>query len=276
MKSGIIYSDAVSTVSHRYAEEIMTPEYGSGLSGLIRSRRDSLYGIPNGADYSVWNPDTDKNIKCNYDVKTFRKKLECKKDLIEYTGLDILPEMPILGCVTRLVEQKGMDLLAEIIDKVVTLGAGILVLGNGSSEYNRLFLGLKERYPRNVYVCIDFNDELAHKIEAGADIFVMPSRYEPCGLNQMYSLKYGTIPVVRATGGLDDAIIDFDSDRASGNGFKFGPATPEALFKAIKRAVDLYHKKEMWEKIILNAMKCDFSWTRSAEKYLSLYRNITG
>ena len=276
MKSGIIYSDAVSTVSHRYAEEIMTPEYGSGLEGLIRSRRDVLYGIPNGANYSVWNPDTDKNIKCNYDAKTFGKKLECKKDLIEYTGLDILPGMPILGCVTRLVEQKGMDLFAGIVDKIVTLGAGIVVLGNGSSEYNRLFSSLKARYPRNVHVCLDFNDELAHKIEAGADIFVMPSRYEPCGLNQMYSLKYGTIPVVRATGGLDDAIIDFDSDREFGNGFKFGPATSEALFKAIKRAVELYHKKEMWEKIIINAMKCDFSWTRSAEKYLSLYRNITG
>ena len=275
MKSGILYSDAVSTVSHRYAEEIMTSEYGCGLDGLIRSRRDKLYGIPNGADYSIWNPLIDKSIRCNYSIETVRKKLECKNDLIEYAGLDILSDMPLLGCVTRLVEQKGMDLFAGIVDKIVTLGAGIVILGNGSEEYNRLFAALAARYPRNVHVSFDFNDELAHKIEAGADIFVMPSRYEPCGLNQMYSLKYGTIPVVRATGGLDDVIIDFDGDREHGNGFKFGPSTSEALFRAVKRAIEFYHKREMWEKLMHNAMECDFSWTRSAEKYLSLYRDIT-
>ena len=276
MKSGILYSDAVSTVSHRYAEEIMTAEYGSGLDGLIRSRRDVLYGIPNGADYSVWNPETDRKIKCRYNAETVRKKSECKKDLIEYTGLDILPDMPVLGCVTRLVDQKGMDLLAEAADKIVTLGAGIVILGSGSNEYNRLFSSLAARHPRNIHVSLDFNDDLAHKIEAGADIFVMPSRYEPCGLNQMYSLKYGTIPVVRATGGLDDVIVDFDSDMEKGNGFKFGPPTSEALFKAVKRAVELYHRKDAWEKLVIRAMKCDFSWARSAEKYLSLYRNMIG
>lgn len=276
MKSGILYSDAVSTVSHRYAEEIMTPEYGSGLDGLIRSRRDSLYGIPNGADYSIWNPMTDEKIKRNYTPENLKGKLHCKNDLIEYAGLDILPDMPLLGCVTRLVEQKGMDLFAAVMDKVITLGAGVVILGSGREDYNRMFSSLAERYPRNVYVCLDFNDELAHKIEAGADIFVMPSRYEPCGLNQMYSLKYGTIPVVRATGGLDDVITDFDADRDNGNGFKFGPATPEALFRALKRAIELYHRRELWEKVVENAMECDFSWTRSAEKYVSLYRNIAG
>jgi starch synthase len=276
MKSGILYSDAVSTVSHRYAEEIMTAEYGSGLDGLIRSRRDVLYGIPNGADYSVWNPENDKKIKRRYNAETIEKKAECKKDLIECTGLDILPDMPVLGCVTRLVDQKGMDLLAEAADKIITLGAGMVILGSGSNEYNRLFSSLAARHPRNIHVSLDFNDDLAHKIEAGADIFVMPSRYEPCGLNQMYSLKYGTIPVVRATGGLDDVIIDFDSDMENGNGFKFGPPTSEALFRAVKRAVELYHRKEAWERLVLKAMKCDFSWARSAEKYLSLYRNITG
>jgi starch synthase len=276
MKSGILYSDAVSTVSHRYAEEIMTSEYGCGLDGLIRSRRDVLYGIPNGADYSIWNPSVDGKIIRNYDARTLEGKAECKKDLIEYTGLDILPDMPILGCVTRLVEQKGMDLFAGIVDKLITMGAGIVVLGHGSDDYNRIFKGLAARYPRNVHVSLDFDDILAHKIEAGADIFVMPSRYEPCGLNQMYSLKYGTIPVVRATGGLDDVIIDFDGDRDHGNGFKFGPATSEALFRAVKRAIETYHKRGMWEKLVSNAMKCDYSWSRAAEKYFSLYRSIAG
>jgi starch synthase len=276
MKSGIIYSDAVSTVSHRYAEEIMAPHYGSGLDGLIRSRKDVLYGIPNGVDYSVWSPRNDKRIKCRFDAESLDKKMECKKDLIECAGLDILPEMPLIGSVTRLVEQKGMDLFADIIDKVIKLGAAVVILGSGDEKYNRLFSDIASKYPRRVSVCQEFNDDLAHKIEAGADMFVMPSRYEPCGLNQMYSIKYGTIPIVRATGGLDDVIVDFDQDRDIGNGFKFGPATPEALFRCVKRAIDLYHNKELWDRLVQNAMKYDFSWPRSAEKYLALYRKITG
>jgi starch synthase len=276
MKSGILYSDAVSTVSHRYAEEIMSPRFGAGLDGLIRSRKDVLYGIPNGVDYSVWSPRNDTKIKSRFGPDSVEKKMECKKDLIEYTGLDILPEMPLIGAVTRLVEQKGMDLFAAIIDKVIKLGAGVVVLGKGDEKHNRLFSDIASKYPGKVHVCNDFNDDLAHKIEAGADIFVMPSRYEPCGLNQMYSVKYGTIPVVRATGGLDDVIVDFDEDRELGNGFKFSPATSEAFFRCLKRAIDHYHDRQMWNKLVLNAMKCDFSWSRSAEKYLALYRKIVG
>ncbi|MFH1552237.1 MAG: glycogen synthase GlgA [Candidatus Omnitrophota bacterium] len=276
MKSGILYSDAISTVSHRYAEEIMTPEYGSSLDGLLRAKKEVFYGIPNGVDYSVWSPENDKHIKVNYDAESIEKKSECKKDLLEYARLAVSSEAPLVGCVTRLAWQKGMDLVANIMDRITKLGIGVVVLGKGSREYNRLFLSLAKKYPRNVYVCNDFNDELAHKIEAGCDMFLMPSRYEPCGLNQMYSLKYGTIPIVRATGGLDDVIVDIDEDRKNGNGFKFGPATEEALLGAIKRAVRSYGDKEAWKTLMKRAMGCDFSWAHSAEQYLRLYGKIMG
>ena len=274
MKAGALYSDAVSTVSRRYAEEIMTPEYGCGLDGLMRARKKSLYGIPNGVDYSIWSPRNDKFIKTNFDKDHLDKKKECKKDLLEYTKLSIDIDKPLIGCVTRLAQQKGMDILANIMDKVVELGAGVVILGRGSVKYNKLFSELSKKYSENVYVCNAFNDELAHKIEAGCDIFLMPSRYEPCGLNQMYSIKYGTIPVVRATGGLDDVIVDIDEDREKGNGFKFGPATEDELYKAIKRAVDSYENKDLWNQIVKSAMGYDFSWTHSAKQYLALYKRI--
>ncbi len=274
MKSGILYSDAVSTVSHRYAEEITTSEYGAGLDGLLSTRKDALYGIPNGVDYSIWSPKNDKFIKANFDETSLDKKTECKKDLLEYTRLSLQLEAPLIGSVTRLAEQKGMDLLSGIMDKIVELGAGIIILGKGTDDYNIRFKELAKKFPRNVYVCNDFNDELAHKIEAGCDMFMMPSRYEPCGLNQMYSLKYGTIPVVRATGGLDDVIVDFDKDPITGNGFKFVPATGEAFYDAIERAISVYKNKPLWQKLMERAMSCDFSWAHSAEKYLKLYRNI--
>ncbi len=274
MKSGILYSDAVSTVSRRYAEEVMTAEYGCGLEEVLRLRRKAFYGILNGVDYSVWSPESDRFIASNYDAAAMEKKLECKKDLLEYTGLPLSPEAPLLGCVTRLAEQKGMDLLAGIMGEVVKLGAGVVILGWGDEHYNRLFSALEAKYPRNLHVHTGFNEELAHKIEAGCDIFVMPSRYEPCGLNQMYSVKYGTIPVVRATGGLDDVIVDFDKDSEKGNGFKFGPATGEALYGAIKRAVTIFEDKPSWKKLMANAMACDFSWTHAAEQYLKLYRKL--
>jgi len=276
MKSGILYSDAINTVSRRYAEEIMTPRYGCGLDGLLRMRKESLYGIPNGVDYSVWSPENDKRIKVNYTPGTIDKKAECRKDLIEEAGLSISGDKPIFGSVTRLAEQKGMDLVAGITGRIVEMGAGLVVLGKGSSHYERLFAALAARYPRNVHVRNDFNEDLAHKIEAGCDIFLMPSRYEPCGLNQMYSLKYGTVPVVRATGGLDDAVVDPDEDAAKSNGFKFGPATESALFEAVKRAAALYDDKEKWRQMMLRGMACDFSWRSSAEQYLSLYRMLAG
>jgi len=274
MKSGILYSDAVSTVSHRYAEEIMTPEFGCGLDGLLRAKKHMLYGIPNGADYSIWNPATDRFIKENYDADSIEKKEECKKDLLRYTRLAVRPDAPLIGCVTRLAEQKGMDLLAGIMDRVVKLGAGVVILGSGDQRYNEMFQDLVRKYPGSLYLCNDFNDPLAHKIEAGCDMFVMSSRYEPCGLNQMYSIKYGTVPIVRATGGLDDVIVDYDEDPENSNGFKFGPATKEALYYAITRAVRLFDNDKEWKKLMLRGMGCDFSWDRAAGQYVKLYQKI--
>ncbi|MFC1570640.1 glycogen synthase GlgA [Candidatus Omnitrophota bacterium] len=275
LKSGILYSDAVNTVSHRYAEEIMTSEFGGGLNGLLRTRKDSLYGIPNGVDYSVWSPSADKFIETKYDPDSMEKKLECKKDLIRETSLTADIETPIIGVVSRLAHQKGIDILASIMEDLVQLGVCAVILGRGNQRYNRIFKALSEKYPESVHVCQEFNDPLAHKIEAGADIFVMPSRYEPCGLNQMYSIKYGTIPVVRATGGLDDAIVDYDEERKRSNGFKFYPPTAEAFLSAIKRALEVYEDKNEWRALMKRAMKYDFSWRKSAEKYLSLYKKIT-
>lgn len=274
MKAGLVYSDAVSTVSPRYAEEIMTPEYGYGLEGALKGRREDVYGILNGVDYSIWSPGSDNFLKENFDTDSLEKKTECKKDLLKQVDLSISPDKPLLGSVTRLVEQKGMDLLANITDRIVQLGAGVVMLGQGGQNYNNVFRSLAEKYPENVSVSIEFNEELAHKIEAGCDIFLMPSRYEPCGLNQMYSIKYGTIPVVRATGGLDDAIIDFDKNRKRGNGFKFGPAGEEAFFEAIQRAVSCYKDRGLWRKLMVQAMSYDYSWEHSTKEYIQLYKRI--
>ncbi len=275
MKAGILYSDRLNTVSERYAGEIMTPEYGAGFDGLIRAKKEKFSGIPNGVDYSVWSPEKDPFIKTNFSPETIEKKTECKKDLLDCTRLVVSPRTPIIGCVTRLTDGKGMDLFAGIIEKIVELGCGIVVLGRGSRHYNDLFASLAKKFPEKMYMSGEFNDPLAHKIEAGADIFVMPSRYEPCGLNQMYSIKYGTIPVVSSTGGLDDAIWDFDEGKEKANGFKFAPATKEAFFTAVKRAVDLYKTDQpAWKRLMLTAMRYDFSWDKSAKKYVELYREI--
>ncbi|MFH1878717.1 MAG: glycogen synthase GlgA [Candidatus Omnitrophota bacterium] len=274
MKSGILYSDAVNTVSHRYAEEIMTSEYGCGLDGLMRTRKDVLYGIPNGVDYSVWSPRNDRFIRANYDAGNIEKKQECKKDLLEHTGIRIAEDKPLIGCVSRFAEQKGMGLLTGIAEKIVDLGAALAVLGNGNKFYGSVFTALAEKYPGKIFVYTGFNEELAHKIEAGCDMFVMPSIYEPCGLNQMYSIKYGTIPIVRATGGLDDVVVDFDADRENGNGFKFRKPEKDAFYEAVSKAVRLYGDKALWKKLMLRAMAYDFSWERSAEQYMCLYRKL--
>jgi starch synthase len=275
MKSGLLYSDAVSAVSRKYAEEIRTPEYGCGLDYLVKKRKDALYGILNGVDYSIWSPECDSFLKENFSTDSLEKKQECKKDLLKQVGLSILPDKPLLGSVTRLVEQKGMDLLVNITDRIVQLGAGVVILGQGGQSYNNMFRNLAQKYPQNVSVSIDFNERLAHKIEAGCDMFLMPSRYEPCGLNQMYSMKYGTIPVVRATGGLDDAIIDFDKNKKKGNGFKFDPATEEAFLEAIKRAISHYKDKDLWQKLMIQAMSYDHSWEHSAKEYVQLYTKMS-
>jgi starch synthase len=274
MKAGIVYSDAISTVSKKYAQEILTQEFGCGLDGLLKTRSSSLYGITNGADYNEWSPEIDKYIIKNYDVETLKDKEDCKKDLLKEFKLPFDNKKPVIGMVTRLAEQKGIDLVANCIDEVISLGAYFVLLGTGDEKYNELFKTIAQKYKKSVGVMIAFNNAIAHKIEAGSDIFVIPSRYEPCGLNQMYSLKYATVPVVRATGGLDDTIEDFNPATNKGNGFKFADASADELYTALKKAVQLYKDKKKWQALQLNALRCDFSWEKSAKEYTKLYKKI--
>lgn len=273
MKAGIVYSDVINTVSQKYSEEIQNTEYGYGLEGILRKRRNDLYGILNGVDYQDWDPSHDPHLIARYDLNDLSGKRECKKDLLKEFGLPpSLEKAPLLGMISRLADQKGFDLLAEIIDELFTFDIGFVLLGTGEQKYHDLFSRIAQKYPQKAGIRIAYDDRLAHKIEAGADLFLMPSKYEPCGLNQIYSLKYGTIPVVRATGGLDDTITHYDPSTGMGNGFKFARYDSKDFLNQIKTAMGLYAQPERWTKLIRNAMASDFSWQRSAEAYLQLYR----
>jgi starch synthase len=273
LKAGIVGADIVSTVSPRYAKEIQMPEFGCGMEGILSKRSDRLVGVLNGVDYDEWNPETDTHIVANYSSSDLSGKAKCKANVLAEFGLPVLPDTPLLGIVSRLTIQKGFDILAPIIDDIVEEGFQLVLLGSGEEKYVSLFTELAEKHPRNVGVKIGFSNALAHKIEAGADIFLMPSKYEPCGLNQMYSLKYGTVPLVRATGGLDDTIIDFPSSPSlSGNGFKFEEYTSAALLAKIREARSCYRNSEVWNRIIQNGMACDFSWGSCAHTYEELYK----
>ncbi len=274
MKSGINYSDAINTVSSKYAEEIMTPEFGCGMDGLLAARGQDLSGIPNGVDYSQWAPESDRFIKTRYSIDDIEKKLECKKDLIDSVDLKIPQDRPVIGYVGRFADQKGVDFLADVADKIDDLNAALVILGSGDAKYDKIFRDMERNHPERVKVVQAFDEELAHKITAGSDIFLMPSRYEPCGLNQMYSIRYGTIPVVRATGGLDDVVTDFDKDNDKGNGFKFDSISAEALVQTIKRAVQYYEDRGLWKSLMRQAMTYDFSWKHSAKEYVRLYEKI--
>ncbi len=274
MKSGIVYSDAVTAVSKKYSREIQTKEFGCGLEGVLADRKDRLYGIVNGVDYSVWSPEKDKFIARNYSIKDLSGKRECRKDLLKVFGLNIPEEVPVIGAISRLADQKGFDLISEQIEKVLDNGTAFVLLGTGDRKYNRIFEKIGKKHPKCTGIKIAFNEKLAHKIEAGSDMFLMPSRYEPCGLNQMYSLRYGTIPIVRATGGLDDTITNYNPRTRTGNGFKFTAYKPQALLSTINHAIKLYADGDHWSQIMKNAMSEDFSWTSSAKKYIRLYKNI--
>jgi starch synthase len=274
LKAGIAYADMVSTVSPSYALEILTTEFGCGLEGILLKRRDRLRGILNGADYSVWNPADDRYINCSYAAdETLKNKQSCKDSLLKYMGLqqDLLYR-PILGFIGRLREQKGIDLLLEIIPDLLQLDVGIIVLGEGSLEFEAQLENLVETFPGKVAACIGYTEELSHQIQAGVDIFLMPSRYEPCGLTQMYSLRYGTPPVATAVGGLRDTIVPYPSSQATG--FTFSRANQKAFFLAIKEAVALWEKKSQWLEMQLRAMHMDFSWEQSAIKYIDMYKEL--
>jgi len=276
LKAGIVYSDAITTVSPTYAKEIQTKEYGMGMEGILKGRSTSLYGILNGVDYNEWDPASDDNLASHYSKKSISGKTKCKEALIKEVGLDpSLKGRPLFGIVSRLDRQKGLDILVKILDDILGLDVGMVVLGSGDEEIQKSVKEVAERYQWKMGIFIGFNDPLAHRIIAGADLLLIPSRYEPCGLTQMYALKYGTVPVVRATGGLNDTIESFDEKTGKGNGFKFRPYDSEALFKEIKRAVRLFKDKKAWKKLMANGMVADFSWKRSAKSYLDLYNAIS-
>jgi starch synthase len=272
LKGGLIYADYLTTVSRRYAKEIQTPEYGWGLEGVIRSRGDRLVGILNGVDYSAWDPETDTLIAQNYSAGKMDGKRVCKQDLLAAFRL---PEenlsRPVIGIVSRFADQKGFDLIAQIASDLMQENLAIVALGTGQPEYEKLFRGLAEKYSPRVGVKIGYDNTLAHKIEAGSDMFLMPSRYEPCGLNQIYSLRYGTVPVVRATGGLDDTIQSFAPKTQQGTGFKFQEYDGESLLDCIRAALRTYRDPKAWKALQANGMAKDFSWKASAAAYVTLY-----
>jgi len=272
LKGGLVFADYLTTVSRRYAKEIQTPEYGSGLEGVIRSRGDRLVGILNGVDYAVWSPESDTFIAQNYSAHNLEGKKACKKNLLEQFRLPTENlDRPLIGIVSRFADQKGFDLIAEEAADFMKENLAIVALGTGQPEHENLFKELAAKYPAKVGVKIGYDNALAHKIEAGADMFLMPSRYEPCGLNQIYSLRYGTIPIVRATGGLDDTIQNFDMRTQQGTGFKFEAYTGQALLESVRAALKVFGNSSAWRTLQTNAMARDFSWKASASAYVTLY-----
>ena len=273
MKAGIVYADVINTVSQKYSEEIQTAEYGYGLEGILRKRSRDLYGILNGVDYQDWDPSHDPHLITPYSLQDLSGKRACKKDLLKELGLpSSLEGVPVLGVISRLADQKGFDLLADILEDLFNLDIGFVLLGTGEQKYHDLFSRIGRKYPQKAGIRIAYDDRLAHKIEAGADLFLMPSKYEPCGLNQIYSLRYGTIPIVRATGGLDDTIVHYDPSTGKGNGFKFIHYDAKEFLHQIETAIRYYYQPEHWNRLLRNAMTADFSWARSAESYVELYR----
>lgn len=276
IKGGLAFADAITTVSKSYAQEIQTPEFGCGLDGLLRARTNDLSGVLNGIDMDEWNPGSDKLITQNYNRRTINQKVKNKLALQEHLGLPVNEAIPMVGFIGRLVEQKGVDLILNQMHQLLSQDCQVVILGSGFVVYEQALKNIAEQYPNKVSVTLGYNEAFAHQIEASADLFLMPSMFEPCGLNQMYSLRYGTLPIVNAVGGLKDTVIEkpFDDIGSDGNGFVFHLATPEELHLAITRALDCYTKPEIWKKMQQNAMSQDFSWEKSAERYEEIYSSV--
>jgi len=276
LKGGLTFSNALSTVSRKYAEEIQTPEFGNRLDGLLRSRRGDLIGILNGVDYTRWNPEIDPNIAAPYSIHSLDGKRECKRDLLRQFALPEDISGPVVAVISRLTVQKGIDLIAQAIWRILDTGACFILLGSGGQAYEDHFQHVRDARPDQVGVYFGYNTELAHKIEAGADVFLMPSAYEPCGLNQMYSLKYGTVPIVRGVGGLDDTVDDFERQAKQGNGYKFYSYAAERLLEKYYEALFVYYDDDLWRRLQQNGMREDHSWARVAHDYLDAYQRIIG
>ncbi len=271
LKGAITTADYITTVSRRYSQEIQTTEYGFGLEGVLRARAGTVTGIVNGVDYGEWSPEKDPNIAAPYSAENFDGKAQCKHELLKQLGLAEDTQLPVVGMISRFVAQKGFDLVLQVADRLARENLLMAVLGSGEPEYEEMFRRLHKQYPRKFAVKIAYDNALAHKIEAGSDIFLMPSHYEPCGMNQIYSLRYGTVPIVRAVGGLDDTVEQFDPQTMKGTGFKFKPYTGEALLDTLQTALKVYGNQEAWQILMRNGMAQDFSWPSSAREYVRVY-----
>ncbi len=275
LKAGIEYADLLSTVSKTYAAEIQSSaEFGYGLEGVLSKRKADLSGIVNGIDYDVWNPETDPYIPSHFSTGDLSGKAVCKAELQKAFGLPQRSKVPLIGIVSRLVDQKGLDLVGAAISEIGQMDLQIVVLGIGQQKYHDMFNRFALQYPLKISVRLEFENKLSHQIEAGCDMFLMPSRYEPCGLNQLYSLRYGTIPIVRSTGGLADTVMDYDPDSDKGTGFVFVDYSAGAMMAAVKRALNIYADHERWQGLMLRDMLQDCSWEKSATKYVQLYERI--
>jgi starch synthase len=275
LKGALVFSDFVTTVSRKYSQEIQTAEYGFGLEGVLRGRAGTVTGILNGVDYNEWSPQNDKFIAAHYSPEDLGGKAKCKQDLLTEFGVrNADPRVPVIGIVSRFAAQKGFDLILQVADRLAREDMIVVALGAGDKEYEDLFRRLNKQFPQKFAVKVAYDNKIAHKIEAGADMFLMPSRYEPCGLNQIYSLKYGTVPVVRATGGLDDTIENWEPHTRKGTGFKFAEYSGEALLATLRAALQAFRDKESWQTLMRNGMNKDFSWTASAREYVKIYERV--
>jgi starch synthase len=272
LKGALAFSDYVTTVSKKYSQEIQTTEYGFGLEGVLRDRAATVTGILNGVDYDEWSPEVDKLIASKYSPADLTGKAKDKKDLLAAFGIkNADAKLPVIGIVSRFAAQKGFDLITQIMDRLAREEMILVVLGTGDKVYEEMFLRLQKQFPQKIAVKVAYDNTIAHKIEAGADMFLMPSRYEPCGLNQIYSLKYGTVPIVRATGGLDDTIEPWDARTGKGTGFKFSEYSGESLLLTIKSALQAFRDEASWQVLMKNGMSRDFSWGASAKEYVKVY-----
>ncbi len=275
LKAGILYASLVTTVSPRYSREIQMPEFGFGLDGLLRRRASDISGILNGVDYSGWDPASDPSLPARYTQADPSGKALNKRELLKEFGLPVpRKDSPLLGLVTRLTGQKGLDILLDALGGIFALGAKIVILGAGDSALQNALSAARERYPSFLGVRIGFDENLSRRIYAGSDLLLVPSRFEPCGLTQMYGLKYGAVPVVRATGGLDDTVEEYDPSSGTGTGFKFADASAADLIGAVRRAISGYGRKSVWAGIVRNGMTKDFSWARSSGRYVELYETL--
>lgn len=272
LKAGIIFSDIINTVSSTYKREIQTSKHGYGLDDILRKRRGTFFSIRNGIDYEIWNPQTDPYILSNFSSSNLEGKLACKKDLLEEFGLKPVAKVPIVGMISYFSRHKGFDLILETMDEIAKMEIVLLVVGMGEEKYENKFLEAQKKYPGKIGVKLEINQILAHKMAAGADIFLIPSLHEPCGLNQLYSFRYGTVPVVRATGGLKETVRPFCPQIHEGNGFVFKKYSHQAFLEAMREALYYYHQPLIWKKLMQAGMRENFSWAQAAKKYVRLYQ----